>query len=333
MSSPRSLTVIALGGNAISVAGKEGNIEDQFEQTRRTAVALVDAIEAGYRLIITHGNGPQVGNILRRVELASHELYPIPLEVCVADTQAGMGYMIGQCLTNEAAARGRQLRTSTIVTSVRVDANDPAFAAPSKPIGPRLTKVDADAHVARDGWRVTEVEPQVFRRIVPSPKPTEILEMSTIDALVDHEEVVICCGGGGIPVIEDGGTYRGAAAVVDKDRTSCLLATGLEAQRLVMLTDVDHVCLNFQQPSEQPLGVVTADQAETLTAQGHFPPGSMQPKMEAAIEFVRAQSPPRCGGDHYAYRKPAARAQGRWRYARRWPIVSWLPVVPCLLLK
>ncbi|MEM8681588.1 MAG: carbamate kinase, partial [Planctomycetota bacterium] len=278
--------VVALGGNAISVAGKEGNIEDQFEQTRRTAKSLVDAIEAGYRLVITHGNGPQVGNILRRVEIASHELYPIPLEVCVADTQAGMGYMIGQCLANEGTRRGHPLRTTTIVTSVRVDAADPAFENPTKPIGPQLSKADAETHVTRDGWQVIEVESGRYRRIVPSPRPTEILEIGTISALVERDEVVICCGGGGIPVLIEGGRYRGAAAVVDKDRTSCLLALGLKVPRLVMLTDVDHVCVDFRKPTEQPLAHVTVAEARRLVAAGHFPAGSMQPKMEAAVDFV-----------------------------------------------
>ena len=300
--------IVALGGNAITAGGSEGNIEEQFEQTRRTAMSLADTIERGYRLVITHGNGPQVGNILRRVEIASSELYPIPLEVCVADTQAGMGYMIGQCLTNEMLKRGHQIRATTIVTSVLIDADDPAFRTPTKPIGPRLNKEVADRHVQRDGWQIGEVEPGQFRRIVPSPHPRSILELETIAALVDQGELVICCGGGGIPVLLSHGAYQGAPAVIDKDRTSCLLGTQLKAACLAMLTDVECVYIDYGKKTQRSVTRMTVDEAEAWVQQAQFPAGSMLPKIEAAIDFVRATRRFRRRGDHRAQRQAAGSA-------------------------
>ncbi len=279
--------VIALGGNAISVPGEQGNIEEQFAHTRQTARILTDAILTGYRPIITHGNGPQVGNILRRVELARHELYTIPLELCVADTQAGMGYMIAQCLMNELAERSQPRHVTTIVTSVVVDENDSAFENPTKPIGPRMDRIVAEAHRDNDGWKVRELEDGSFRRIVSSPCPVEILELPTIRQLVDADELVVCCGGGGIPVCRDAaGQLTGAAAVIDKDLTSSLLARELDVGTLVILTGVEHVCLNFGKPNEVPLSEITVVEARKYLAAGHFGGGSMRPKVEAAIDFV-----------------------------------------------
>jgi carbamate kinase len=284
------LVVVALGGNAIAAPGTEGNIDEQFQQTRHTAVALADAIVRGYRLVITHGNGPQVGSILRRVEIASSELYPIPLEVCVADTQAGMGYMISQCLTNEMLKRGHDLLAPTIVTTVLVDDQDPAFENPTKPIGPRLAKADAELHVQRDGWQICETDPGQFRRIVPSPQPTKILELDTIAALVELGELVICCGGGGIPVIWSNNAYRGAPAVIDKDLTSAMLATQLQATQLVILTPVEHAYIDYRKSTQRALERLTVREAEELVKQGHFTAGSMLPKMEAAMSFVRTNA-------------------------------------------
>lgn len=279
--------VVALGGNAISAPGEQGTIEEQFAHSKETASALCDAIDAGYQLVLTHGNGPQVGNVLRRVEIAKRELYPIPLEVCVADTQAGMGYMIAQCVMNELARRGQPRQVTTIVTTVLVDGDDSAFDAPTKPIGPRLTRSVAEAHRHLDGWHVQEVAEGAFRRLVPSPRPLEILELSTIARLVEAGELVVCCGGGGIPVVrDDAGCCQGAAAVIDKDLTSALLAVELGAQALVLLTSVAQVCVNFDTPQQRPIQRLTIDEAETLLADGQFAAGSMQPKMEAAIHFL-----------------------------------------------
>ncbi len=284
---------IALGGNAISIPDEQGNIEEQFTHTRQTARILVDAILAGYRPIITHGNGPQVGNILRRVELARQELYTIPLELCVADTQAGMGYMIAQCLMNELAERGHPRHVTTLVTSVLVDPGDEAFDRPSKPIGPRLNRAVAEAHRENDGWKVRELEDGSFRRIVSSPRPLEILELPTIRQLVEADELVVCCGGGGIPVCRDSaGQLAGVAAVIDKDLTSSLLARNLGVSTLVILTGVEHVCLNFGKPNEKPLGEVTVAEINSYLASDHFGAGSMRPKVEAAVDFVTYSTQP-----------------------------------------
>jgi carbamate kinase len=283
--------VVALGGNAISSVGEQGTIEEQFAHTQHAVRVVCDVIEDGYQLVITHGNGPQVGNVLRRVELARRELYPLPLEVCVADTQAGMGYMIAQCVMNELAGRGQSRLVTTVVTTVLVDAEDPAFVQYTKPIGPRLNRDVAEAHQSQDGWHIREVTTGSFQRLVPSPKPVEILEFSTIARLIEAGEIVVCCGGGGIPVVRDSaGCYQGAAAVIDKDLTTAMLAGQLGASKLVILTAVDQVYIDYQRPGQRALSHLTAAEAGRYLAEGQFGAGSMQPKVEAAIDFV-TQSP------------------------------------------
>jgi carbamate kinase len=288
MSENRDRLVVALGGNAISAPGKVGDIDDQFAQVSATAEVLCDAIERGYHLIVTHGNGPQVGNILRRVELARSELYPIPLEVCVADTQAGMGYMIAQCLSNVMNRRNLSCDVTAIVTTVLVDADDPAFQDASKAIGPAMTAAQAEQHRANDGWLVRDEGGGRFRRVVPSPLPRKIIEMPAIERLVEAGQFVVCCGGGGIPVAVDSmGRVRGVAAVIDKDRTTGLLARHLQAPTLVILTAVDYACINYGKPDELRLEQITADEAEAHLTAGHFGAGSMRPKIETAIDFIR----------------------------------------------
>jgi carbamate kinase len=284
----RKRLVVALGGNAISAPGKVGDIDEQFAQVTETAEVLCDAIERGYQLIVTHGNGPQVGNVLRRVELARSELYPIPLEVCVADTQAGMGYMIAQCLSNSMNRRNLTYNVTAVVTTVLVDANDAAFNDPNKAIGPLLTAEQAETHRAKDGWQIRDEGKGRFRRVVPSPLPRKIIEMPAIEALVNGGQIVVCCGGGGIPVAVDAnGRVRGVAAVIDKDRTTGLLARHLQAPTLVILTAVEHACIDFGKPTERPLQQITADEAETYLNANQFGAGSMRPKIETAIDFVR----------------------------------------------
>jgi carbamate kinase len=291
MSDPRKRLVVALGGNAISAPGKVGDINEQFAQVTDTAEVLCDAIERGYQLIVTHGNGPQVGNILRRVELARSELYPIPLEVCVADTQAGMGYMIAQCLSNAMNRRNLTNDVTAVVTTVLVDANDPAFGDPNKAIGPMLTEAQAEVHRTKDGWQIRDEGKGRFRRVVSSPLPRKIIEMPAIDRLVAAGQIVVCCGGGGIPVaVDPNGIVRGVAAVIDKDRTTGLLARHLQAPTLVILTAVEYACVNYGKPDEQPLTQITADDAEKFLKANQFGAGSMRPKIETAIDFVR-QSP------------------------------------------
>jgi carbamate kinase len=288
MSDVRTRLVVALGGNAISAPGKPGTIDDQFAQVSETAEVLCDAIERGYQLIVTHGNGPQVGNILRRVEIARSELYPIPLEVCVADTQAGMGYMIAQCLSNAMNRRNLTCDVTAVVTTVLVDADDPAFQDANKAIGPALTAAQAESHRTKDGWQVRDEGGGRFRRVVPSPVPRKIIEMPAVDRLVDAGQIVVCCGGGGIPVAVDTlGRVRGVAAVIDKDRTTGLLAGHLQAPTLVILTAVEYACINYGKPGEQRLEQITADEAEQHLKAGHFGAGSMRPKVETAIDFVR----------------------------------------------
>jgi carbamate kinase len=286
-------TVIALGGNAISVPGEQGNIPQQFAHMSNTARYLVGAVADGRNIVITHGNGPQVGNVLRRVELASSEMYPLPLEVCVADTQAGMGYMIGQCMVNALKKRGIETDVTTLVTNVLVDKSDLAFKRPTKPIGSQMPRKQAEGHRDKDGWSIVEVADGIYRRIVPSPIPQEIIELNTIRRLVEDGELVICCGGGGVPVTRDEhGMLRGAAAVIDKDRTSALLARELNAQTLVILTAVEQVCLNFGTPDQKALDTLTISEAKTYLKEGHFAEGSMGPKIEAAVDFVEGSNNP-----------------------------------------
>jgi carbamate kinase len=286
MPDTRNKLVVALGGNAISAPGKVGTIDEQFEQVAQSAEFLCDAVERGHQLIVTHGNGPQVGNILRRVELASSELYPIPLEVCVADTQAGMGYMIAQCLSNALGRRNLIYDVTAVVTTVLVDQADPAFGQPSKPIGPPLTPAQAEAHRTKDGWHVQQMGGH-FRRVVPSPLPKKIIELPAIRHLVHAGQIVVCCGGGGVPVyVDSDGVVHGAAAVIDKDRTTGLLAHQLEVRTLVILTAVEHAYLDYDTPKQQPLRMLTSKEAQAHLDAGQFGAGSMRPKIETAIDFV-----------------------------------------------
>jgi carbamate kinase len=288
MPNTRNRLVVALGGNAISPPGTTGTIDEQFAQVSETAEVLCDAIERGYQLVVTHGNGPQVGNILRRVEIARSQLYPIPLEVCVADTQAGMGYMIAQCLSNAMNRRNLANDVTAIVTTVLVDSKDPSLQQATKAIGPVLTAAQAEAHRTKDGWQVRDEGGGRFRRVVPSPLPRKIIEMPAIERLVEAGQIVVCCGGGGIPVAVDPlGRVRGVAAVIDKDRTTGLLARRLAAPTLVILTAVEHACLNFGRADERPLAKITATEAEQHLKAGQFAAGSMRPKIETAIDFVR----------------------------------------------
>ncbi len=307
------LLVVALGGNAITAPGAPPDIPNQFKTTARTAQSLADLVEAGHHVVITHGNGPQVGKVLRRVEMSVPEVYPLPLEICVADTQAGMGYMIAQCLTNEFEQRGhprsefdrrrsrldplrgRRRTVTCVVTTVCVDRDDPAFANPTKPIGSFYTEQQAEKLQREDGWTMAEVLKGQYRRVVPSPVPMQILETDSIRQLVHAGQLIIACGGGGIPVIcNEQGHYQGVAAVIDKDLTSALLATKIDADGMIILTSIEKVCLNFQKPDQLELDCLTLDQAKRYQAQGHFPPGSMGPKIEASVQFLENSNKPDC---------------------------------------
>jgi carbamate kinase len=288
MSRLESPIVVALGGNAISPADEEGNIPQQFRTTRQTAVHLADLIEIGGRLLITHGNGPQVGNVLRRVELAAHEIYTLPLDICVADTQGGMGYMIAQCLNNELRRRGIELTANTIITTVEVARDDPEFENPTKPIGAFYTPQDATEMQRRYGWKMVKSRRNgKYRRVVPSPLPRRIVEVKLIRECVAAGDLVIAGGGGGVPVTRDeNGDYVGVEAVIDKDRTSALLASAIGARTFVIATPVDKVALNFGKPDQQAIDRMTVREAKRYLTEGQFPPGSMGPKIEAALHYL-----------------------------------------------
>ncbi|NNF44385.1 MAG: carbamate kinase [Phycisphaerales bacterium] len=289
---PGDAIVIALGGNAISPPTHEGTITRQFEQTRASAAALVDVIAGDRPVVITHGNGPQVGSAVRRVELSAHEVYDLPLSICVADLQGGMGYMISQCLNDELESRSLPQRVAAIVTRVEVDPNDPAFALPTKPIGPHYERARA-ARMQAIGWQMVEMPPHGWRRVVPSPRPVRILEIDLIRRLVDQGVPVIAAGGGGVPVVRDGdGRFQGREAVIDKDLASALLAEQIGAARLLIVTGEDRVCLEFGTPSQRPLDELSTADARRHLASGQFPPGSMGPKIQAAIDFLDRSTNP-----------------------------------------
>jgi carbamate kinase len=281
------LIVVALGGNAVTRPHTTGSIPEQFAATRATMPPIADLIAQGHRVLITHGNGPQVGNVMRRVELAADEVYPLPLDIVVADTEAGMGYMICQCLMNELSRRGVSRVCTTIVTTVRVDANDPAFAHPDKPVGPFMKRESAEKHRDRDGWKIVEEPGRGFRRVVSSPHPIEIVELPLLKKLVANDEIVVAAGGGGIPVMKDvQGNFVGVEAVIDKDRTSAMLAAEVDADLLVILTNVDTVQQDYGKPAAKELRRLTVSEAKQLIAQKQFSAGSMLPKIEAAIDFL-----------------------------------------------
>jgi carbamate kinase len=283
--------VIALGGNAILQRGEAGTAEEQFAHVESAVARLADLVSGGEKIIITHGNGPQVGDILLKNECAAETLPRMPLDVCGAESQGMIGYMIQQCMENALRARGIERPVLSIVTQTLVDPHDPAFAHPSKPIGPHFTEAEADAHTREHGWCMREAGSGVarFRRVVPSPEPLDIIEQSSIGALYHEGFIVIAAGGGGIPVYRAGdGKLRGIEAVVDKDLAAEKLATGTGARVLLILTDVPGVYLRFGTPEQELLGTVTAGEARRWLAEGRFAEGSMAPKVRACVRFVEA---------------------------------------------
>jgi len=286
------LAVVALGGNAISREKQEGNIPEQFENSETSMHYICDLIDAGYRVVITHGNGPQVGNVLRRVEAAISVIYPLPLDICGAHTEGGMGYVLQQVLHNALKSRGMAMTPATVITQTLVDRNDPAFQNPTKPIGQFFTAERIREKVEKDKWTIREDAGRGYRRVVPSPRPIKIMEEPIIATLVDLGFPLICCGGGGIPVIEEDGKLKGVEAVIDKDLATSLLARDLKADLLIITTSIERVALNFKKPDERPLDRITVAQARQYLAEGHFAPGSMMPKIEAAIEFTAATGKP-----------------------------------------
>jgi carbamate kinase len=282
------LDIIALGGNAILPVGSGGTISEQFAVTRQTMEQIADLIEKDRNVVLTHGNGPIVGNIVVRNEAARDIIPPMPLDICGADSQGGIGYMIQQTLRNVLYSRNVRREVAAVVTQVLVSPNDPAFDKPVKPIGPYYSKEDSKQLEKDKGWGFIKVAGRGHRRVVPSPRPLEIIERNIIERLVAAGTIVITVGGGGIPVVKKKGMLVGTEAVVDKDLASSVLARELKAERLIILTDVDAVYKGYGTPAATALGKVTVDEIVALLQAGEFPPGSMGSKIEAAVEFLQS---------------------------------------------
>jgi len=282
--------VVALGGNAITREFEEGNIPQQFENTRRSLTHVIDLLKEGYNMVITHGNGPQVGNALIRVEESRHLVPPLPLGIIVADLEGGMGYMIEQCLQNKMHDMGIKRQVATLVTQVLVDKDDPSIQNPSKFVGPFFKKEQVKELEEKRGWIMKEDKGRGYRRVVPSPKPIGIVEKDIIKHLVDMGVVVIAAGGGGISVYIDHskhpGWLEGLDGVIDKDLASAVLGNEIGAEKLLIITGVDKVALNFGTPQQIDLDELSIADAKKYLAEGQFPKGSMGPKIEAAINFI-----------------------------------------------
>lgn len=285
--SERKIAVVAIGGNSLIKDPQHQTVPDQYAATVETCQHIAGMIAAGWDVVITHGNGPQVGFILRRSELSLHELHPVPLDSIDADTQGAIGYMIQKALYNEFRKRGLKKQAVTVVTQVLVDRNDPAFRHPTKPIGSFMDEKTARERSEKEGWNVIEDAGRGWRRVVPSPRPRRIIERDAIWTLLDTGFTVIAVGGGGIPVIEDEeGNLVGVEAVIDKDYASALLAISIQADLFLISTAVEKVALNYKKPNQVDLSRMTLEEAKAYLAQGHFPPGSMGPKIEAIINFL-----------------------------------------------
>ncbi len=284
---PRKLAAVAIGGNSLIMDSKHPDVVHQWDAVRETCHHLAAMIEQGWDVVITHGNGPQVGFILRRSELAAHEVHTVPLDLIGADTQGSIGYMLQQALENEFRERGIHKKPVSVITQMLVDRDDPGFENPTKPIGGYLTPEQAE-HFRAEGWTVIEDAGRGLRRVIASPIPRQIVEQGAINTLIEQGFVVICTGGGGIPVIEtEKGELRGAPpSVIDKDRATALLATGIKADLLLISTGVEKVALHFNKPEQKWLDRMTLEEARRYMAEGHFAKGSMQPKIEAVIAFL-----------------------------------------------
>lgn len=281
------VAVIAVGGNSLILDEKHKTVADQYNATVETSKHIAGMIQAGWNVVLTHGNGPQVGFILRRSELSLHELHAVPLDYCGADSQGAIGYMFQRALRNEFRARGITRQPATIVTQVLVDKNDPAFQNPSKPIGSFINAEQAARKRAEEGWQMVEDAGRGWRRVVPSPLPKAIVERDAIEELIRAGFVVICSGGGGIPVYQDdNGDLVGLEAVIDKDFAGSLLARSVGADLFLISTAVEQVALNYNKPDQKWLDHLTLAEAKEYLAQGHFHKGSMGPKIQAAILFL-----------------------------------------------
>ncbi|HEV2115939.1 MAG TPA: carbamate kinase [Terriglobales bacterium] len=283
---PRTM-LIAIGGNSLIRAGEKGTVGEQLANARRTAAAIIGLIRDGYRLVITHGNGPQVGADLLRSERAADQVPGLPLDVCGAATQGEIGYLLCQSLHDELHAAGLRVPLVSIITQTVVSRDDPAMQHPSKPIGPFYSRLDAEQRKHTLGWEIVEDASRGYRRVVPSPEPIDIVELEVVRDLVNDGVLVVAVGGGGIPVVRSNGTLRGVDAVIDKDRASALLASRLGVDIFAISTDADFVYRDYKTPAQQPLTHVTVSEMESYLRAGQFPPGNMGPKVESALRFLR----------------------------------------------
>ncbi|OLB72584.1 carbamate kinase [archaeon 13_2_20CM_2_52_21] len=283
--------LVSLGGNAILKHGQRGTAEEQEANVQNTAKHLASLLRRGERIAITHGNGPQVGNILLQNEIAKETLPPMPLDVCGAESQGMIGYMFQRALRSELESEGPDVQVATIVSQTLVDAEDPAFRNPTKPVGPFYTAKEAQHLRETKGWHIISDSGRGYRRVVPSPTPLDILEKETIIRLFETGTVVISVGGGGVPVIRDkDGSVRGVEAVLDKDRTAALLGKTLGVDTLLILTDVEKVFINYGKPDQQALDNMTVQDCRKYLAEGQFPSGSMGPKIESAVRFLSSST-------------------------------------------
>jgi carbamate kinase len=280
------LVLVAVGGNALIRGGQQGTAQEQFENAVETAAAVVRLIRAGHRVVLTHGNGPQVGAQLVRSESAAAYAYRLPLDCCVASTQGEVGYVLQYAMWQMMQAEGLKTPVVSLITQVLVDSRDPAFRCPTKPIGPSYSREAAERYSEQFGWVIAEDPAHGFHRVVPSPEPVAIVELDAIKACVDRGLVVIAAGGGGVPVFNDHDITKGVEAVIDKDHTSAILASQLDADVFAIATDVDRVYLDFGKPSQKPLTHLTINQCRRYLDEGQFPPGSMGPKITAAVKYL-----------------------------------------------
>jgi carbamate kinase len=279
--------LLAVGGNALIRAGEKGTIAEQIANARRTASEIAGLIQDGYRIVLTHGNGPQVGAALLRSERGASQVPGHPLDVCDASTQGEIGYILQQSLETELRLAGLHKPVVTVVTQSLVSLDDPAMKHPTKPIGPFYSLADAEEKKRQFGWEIVEDAARGYRRVVPSPDPSEIVELEVIQDLVERGVLVIACGGGGIPVTWQDGRLIGVEAVIDKDRASALLASRLGVDSFVISTDTDYVYLDYKKPTQRPLLQVVAAELARHYADGQFPPGNMGPKIESVLRFLK----------------------------------------------
>lgn len=280
--------LIAVGGNSLIRAGQKGTVAEQLANARATAAAIIGLIRQGYRLIVTHGNGPQVGAQLLRSERAADQVPVQPLDVCGAASQGEIGYLLSQSLRDELSAMGLEVPVVSLVTQSIVSARDPAMRHPTKPIGPFYSRAQAEERMRTLNWDIVEDAARGYRRVVPSPEPIEIVELEVIRKLRDDGVLVVACGGGGIPVVRENGDLHGVEAVIDKDRASALLASQLGVDVFVISTDTDYVYLDYKKSTQQALTEITSSELERHYQNGHFPPGNMGPKVESALQFLKA---------------------------------------------